>query len=130
MRLVDEHVMAAQAAANPGEAREHFQSALDHYGGELLPDSGPTDWVVAERRRLIGVAADAAVALAQLQRDDGDERASIETCERGLEIDPYRDELWRLLLDATEASGDQAAHGVAKARYADVLEELGVEAPG
>ena len=47
-------------------------------------------------------------------------------CTAGLGIDPYHDPLWRLLIEARERAGDQAAASSARAAYARMLRELGV----
>ena len=44
----------------------------------------------------------------------------------GLSLDRYRDELWRLLIEAADRSGHHAEAGQARRAYAAVLDELGV----
>jgi hypothetical protein len=48
---------------------------------------------------------------------------------RGLEIDRYRDGLWRTTVSAHEQSADYAAAARATADYARMLDDLGVSAP-
>jgi DNA-binding SARP family transcriptional activator len=46
---------------------------------------------------------------------------------RSIAIDRYHDEAWRLLIDAYERDGDLAAARRARARYAQVLTDLGLD---
>jgi DNA-binding SARP family transcriptional activator len=82
--------------------------------------------VVASRDQVRVDAADVAARLAGLALDDGDPDAAYLAAERGLRVDRYRDDLWRRLVDAHRARGDQAAAARAERDYALVLEELGV----
>ena len=99
--------------------------ALGAYAGPLLPTDGPAEWAVGARTRLQVTLADAAVRLAVIRRDSGDLPGAAEAARRGLEIDRFRDELWRVLIDVSERSGHRAEAGRARRSYAEVLEELG-----
>jgi DNA-binding SARP family transcriptional activator len=116
----------AQAAGNRPAAVEAFQRAISGYGGDLLPEDGPAEWVVGRRDQARNDAADVAGRLAGLALEDGDAEVACAAAERGLQADRYRDELWRRLVDAHRARGDQAAAARAEQDYAQVLEELGV----
>ena len=105
---------------------EGLQGALDAYAGELLPEDGPADWVVEERDRYRLQAAGAARSLAELQMAAGNVAAAAAVCERGLHIDRYNDDLWRLLADAYAAADNHAAAIRARKGYEDVLAELGI----
>src|SRR6266508_1929209 len=119
----------ARAAGDPRQAERAFEQALDAYGGELLPEDGPADWVVGERERCRAEAAEAATALAELQLARNATMSAALTCERGLAFDRYRDPLWRLLVDAYEHAGEHAAAERARRGYAAMLAELGLDAP-
>jgi DNA-binding SARP family transcriptional activator len=108
------------------EAAERFEQAVRAYGGDLIPEAGPADWIVGRRDGLRLAAADAAHAAAELWLETGDVAAARAACERGLQIDRYRDGLWRLLVRCCEASGDLAAAARAQRDYEAVLTELGL----
>jgi DNA-binding SARP family transcriptional activator len=116
----------AQAAGDRQVARDAFQRAMTHYRGDVLPEDGPAEWVVAPRDQARNDAADVAGRLAGIALEDGDAEAACAAAERGLQADRYRDELWRRLVDAHRARGDQAAVARVERDYAQVLEELGV----
>ncbi len=105
-----------------------LREALDLYRGDLLEEEGPAEWVVKPRDHYRAMAADLAERLAAAEHASGAFAAAVRTCHRGLEIDRYRDRLWRLLVAAHRDSGDQAAAGRAARDYATVLLELGVVA--
>jgi DNA-binding SARP family transcriptional activator len=122
-------LVEARAATATGEARaaeRALERALDAYGGDLLPEDGPAEWVVGEREHFRAEAAEAAATLAALQlaRDAG--MSAAVTCKRGLAIDPYRDPFWRLLVDAYEHAGEYAAAEKARRGYSAMLAELGL----
>jgi len=108
-------------------AIDAFRAALDAYGGELLPEDGPAEWAVARRERARSEAVEAARALAELLLD-GDPEGAAEACSAGLAFDSHHDPLWRLLVEARERAGDQAAATSARSGYARMLAELGVPA--
>jgi DNA-binding SARP family transcriptional activator len=103
--------------------------ALDLYRADLLEEEGPAEWVVKPRDHYRATAADMAERLAGLHLATGAFAATVRTCQRGLEIDRYRDRLWRLLVAAHRDSGDQANAARAARDYSSVLLELGVVAP-
>jgi DNA-binding SARP family transcriptional activator len=103
-------------------------SALALWEGDLIPEAGPVDWIIGPREAQRRQAAAAASAAAQLHLELGQAAGAKAACERGLAIDRYRDELWRLLIEACEADGDAAGAAVARRSYESVLSELGVVA--
>jgi DNA-binding SARP family transcriptional activator len=117
----------ARVAGDADRARAALETALDVYRGELLPEDGPSDWVVELRDRYRIEAAEAAAALAELELRERPEKA-VEACWRGLGIDRYRDDLWRLLAEAHTRAGDHAAVVRATQEYQAVLVELGIPA--
>jgi DNA-binding SARP family transcriptional activator len=119
---------AARAAGDAPGAEAALQLALDIYRGELLATDGPAEWVVAARDRYRADAGWAAETLAELWLDRGAAALAAETCKRGLAIDRYRDPLWRLLAEAHERGGDQAAAARARRDYEQMLQEMGLEA--
>jgi DNA-binding SARP family transcriptional activator len=110
-----------------GHPEVAWAEALAVFTGELLPEDGAVDWVVDLRDEMARAAADVAERLAATCLESGDAPGAIDACEQGLRHDRYRDQLWRLLLEATEALGDIAGHARIEERYCEVLEELGLE---
>ena len=100
--------------------------ALAAYGGPLLPGDGPADWVVSRRQALEVAAVDAAARLASLRLQNGEPQAAAESARQGLSLDRYRDDLWKLLIEAADRSGHHAEAGQARRAYAAILDELGV----
>jgi DNA-binding SARP family transcriptional activator len=100
--------------------------AVGAYAGELLPEVGPAEWVLEERERLRLDAAAAAVALADLQRIEGDYAAAIRAAEWAIRIDATRDHAWRILLQVHALRGDIAGVERTRRRYAGVLDDLGI----
>jgi DNA-binding SARP family transcriptional activator len=111
------------------EAIGFFRQALDLYGGELLPEDGPAEWVLELRERCRHNLVDAARALAELLLQQGEWAEAAQACSRGLWVDRYHDPLWRLLIEARERGGDPGAATRARQDYAKVLAELGLEQP-
>jgi DNA-binding SARP family transcriptional activator len=119
---------AARARSTGSDAveEEALAAALGVYGGPLLPGDGPADWVVDRRAAFQLAAVDAAARLAYLRLSQGQHRQATEAARVGLSLDRYRDELWRLLIEAADRSGHHAEAGQARRAYAAVLGELGV----
>ncbi len=104
-----------------------FRFAISAYGGDLLPEDGPAEWAAVRRERARAEAVEATQALAELLLD-GDPAGAAEACAAGLALDSHHDPFWRLLADARERAGDQAAATSARSGYARMLAELGVMA--
>jgi DNA-binding SARP family transcriptional activator len=129
LRTFELAVAAARTLRGDGrlhEAADRFEQAVRAYGGDLIPEAGPADWIVGRRDGLRLAAADAAHAAAELWLETGDVAAARAACERGLQIDRYRDGLWRSLVRCCEESGDLAAAARAQRDYEAVLTELGL----
>jgi DNA-binding SARP family transcriptional activator len=109
-------------------AAELLARALALYRGELLPEDGPAEWVVADRERVRLLAAEMAARLGELELRRGNPRVAAVVLARGLAIDQFRDDTWRSLITAHEAAGNLAAAAQARRGYADVLAELGLDA--
>jgi DNA-binding SARP family transcriptional activator len=116
----------ARHAGQSGPEEESLAAALSAYGGPLLPGDGPADWVVGRRDALQAAAVDAAARLASLRLQNGEPQTAAEAARMGLSLDRYRDDLWKLLIEAADRSGHQAEAGQARRAYAAVLDELGV----
>jgi DNA-binding SARP family transcriptional activator len=117
---------AALAEGRASRSAAAFERALSVYAGDLLPEDGPAEWVVEERERYRLEAAGAAVALAELRLAAGEPAEAAAVCERGLRIDRYNDELWRMLVEAYGQADNQAAATRARKGYEDMLADLGL----
>ncbi|HET6951610.1 MAG TPA: BTAD domain-containing putative transcriptional regulator [Acidimicrobiales bacterium] len=120
----------ARDAARAGDGAHVLDAgdrALVAYGGDLLPEEGPAEWVVGLRRQLAADAADVALLVGETAATLGSRDIAAAAFGRGLDIDRYHDGLWRALIDAQERSGDLAAATRTLDRYNDVLRELGLD---
>jgi DNA-binding SARP family transcriptional activator len=130
----DRALAAARAAQRGGDDERSlgaYRAALDLYRGDLLPEDGPAEWLVEERERRSAEACEAAHAVARGLLERGEPAAATVACERGLHIDRFRDDLWRLCIRSHERTGDFAAASRARGEYRAVLSELGIAArPG
>jgi DNA-binding SARP family transcriptional activator len=107
-------------------ALESALAALDLYGGDLLPEVGPAEWVVEERDRLRTVAAGVGATAAELALEHGELAAGIRAAQRSIEIDPYHDHSWTLLAELHERRGDRSAAAVTRREHARVHADLGL----
>ncbi len=105
--------------------RASLRRALSCYSGDLLPEDGSAEWVVAERDRLRLAAADAGEQLARAEAAAGDAGTAVEQARRALSFDPYRDSTWRLLIQLHERAGDLSAAHAVRRQYGKMLAELG-----
>ena len=106
-----------------------LRRALSCYGGDLLPEAGSAEWVVAERERLRLAAADAGEQLARVEAAAGDVGAAVEQARRALSFDTYRDSTWRLLIELHERAGDLSAAHAVRRQYGKILAELEAVSP-
>ncbi len=102
------------------------QAALALYAGDVLPEDGPADYVVADRERLRLAAAAAAAALAQDSRTLGNPRQALAAARLSVQLDRYQDLAWELLVELHESSGDSSAAALARREHAIVQAELDV----
>lgn len=119
-----------RAAGDDAAACTELRRAVDLYGGDLLPEDGPAEWVVGERERLRLTAADAAVELAELELAAGRYDRAVAAATRGIRLDECRDHAWRVLVAAFTAAGDAAAAHRARQDYRAMLGTLGIAVPG
>jgi DNA-binding SARP family transcriptional activator len=115
---------AAMARARLGA--EPFSSALELYGGDLLPQDGPAEWAVERREHFRREAVEAATIVAEEAFAAGDLDTAVRVCRRGLELDRFHDPLWRVLIAARDQAGDSGAAGRDRREYASILEGLGL----
>jgi DNA-binding SARP family transcriptional activator len=122
---------AAVARSTGDVAGEHaaLLRTAQLYAGDLLPEDGSSEWIVDTREGYRLRAGEAASSLARLELELGNRAAAETAAVRSIEIDPYRDESWRVLIGMFEHSGDIVAARRAQQRYQSVLATLGVTAP-
>jgi len=120
----------AQLAGDVDAVRAALRAALAHYGGELLPEDGPAEWVTAARETFHGQAATAAEQLAAAELEADDAAMALAAAEQCLAMDVYRDRAWRLLADAHRRLGNHAAADRAARDYAAMLASLGLDPAG
>jgi DNA-binding SARP family transcriptional activator len=115
----------ARLSGDPPAERTSLRRALNCYGGDLLPEDGSAEWVVADRERLRLAAADAGEQLARAEAAAGDVGTAVERARLALSFDTYRDSTWRLLIQLHEQAGDLSAALAVRRQYGKILAELG-----
>jgi DNA-binding SARP family transcriptional activator len=110
-----------------GAERDALRAALGAYGGDLLPEDGPAEWVVELRERFRRQATRVAGALAAAELADGNAAGAIAAAEYCVtSLDPHDDDVWQVLLRAYADSNAPAKAAEARRRYAQMLTSLGV----
>ncbi|QGN34979.1 BTAD domain-containing putative transcriptional regulator [Microlunatus sp. Gsoil 973] len=115
-------------AADPDRALRSRLEALELYGGDLLPEVGPAEWVVEERDRLRILAASVAVDAARQAAGSGDLATAIRVARRSIDLDPYSDPAWRLLISLQQRAGDHSGAQISHRGHARVRADLGLPA--
>jgi DNA-binding SARP family transcriptional activator len=100
------------------------EAALALYRGDLLPEDGPADYLIADRERLRLSAATAAVALAQDSRSLGRTTQALAAARLSVQLDRFQDLAWELLAELHEESGDSSAAARARREHAETQAEL------
>ena len=113
-----------EARGRMREALRFRLDALDLYAGDLLPEVGPAEWVVAERERLRTAAARVGAEAARLAYELAEFAAAIDAAQRSLALDPFHDPSWSLLAEVHERLGDHSAAAVTRREHARVTAEL------
>ncbi len=116
----------AETEGDLHRALAHRLAALDLYAGDLLPETGPAEWVVPERDRLRTLGAQNGAEAAELACRMADLPAGLRAARRSLELDPYHDQSWRLLADLFERAGDHTAAAVTRRDHERVCAALGL----
>lgn len=124
-RAVSEASTCRSAGDLPG-AVAALERALERYRGDVLPEDGPAEWVVAVRDHYRMRAGDAAGNLAELLLDLDQHQAAVAAARRSIALSPWRDASWRTLQLACRTAGDLASAERARADYRSMLNGLGV----
>ncbi len=124
-----EALVRAAAARRAGDSESEagaLRRALAMRPDELLEELGPADWVVREREDLRWDMVAAAERLADLELAAGRPHDALSAARRGLDMDPYRESMWRLAGRAAQAADDQGLRAQLERGRADALAELGL----
>lgn len=115
----DEERDASAAAASAGQA-------VDAYSGELLPTRGE-EWLLDERARLHRMCVDLIDRLLARSGADVDPVRQIALASRRIELEPFEEPGYRLLMSLQADAGDRAGALTTFHRCSSILErELGV----
>jgi DNA-binding SARP family transcriptional activator len=117
----------ARQAASRGDTAASMaalEAALALYRGDVLPEDGPAEHVVAERERLRLAAAAAAAALAQDSRTLGHPRQALAAARLSVQLDRFQDLGWELLVELHESAGDHSAAARVRLEHAAAQAEL------
>lgn len=113
-----------RSAGNGPDAVREGLAALEAYRGDLLPEVGPAEWVVAERERLRMTAAEVAGHVARLCLELGHHDEGLLAARRSVQLDPFRDTAWLLLAALQESAGDPSAASATRRRYSRITADL------
>ncbi|GEM_PF-532210 len=117
------HLLAGRPAAALGVLRH----ALDHWGGEPLPEDAYADWAQQPRRELQRRYVDVLEGAAAAALAVGEPAEAVAHAERAIAEEPLRETAHLLLAQALAASGDRAAAlDVLAAFEARLADELGL----
>lgn len=100
--------LSATRGAPDEEAARHFVTALKHYGGPLLPGYDH-EWISSEARRLEELSFRALRRLIALQHKAGNPNAALQWAQRGVALDPTREDTQRDLIRTYAATGQYEA---------------------
>ena len=116
----------AEAAGDLEAALRCRLAALDLYAGDLLPEAGPAEWVVHERDRLQAAAARVGAEAARTALRLDQAAVGMRAAHRSIELDPYHDQSWQLLVELLERVGDHTAAAVTRRDHERICADLGL----
>ncbi|MFI0418750.1 BTAD domain-containing putative transcriptional regulator [Spongiactinospora sp. 9N601] len=108
--MFDELIRSARAAEQGGGAEltlRLLRQAVDLYEGQFLPDVS-FDWAQVQREWLRSGMLYAMERLAEAELRAGDHLSVIDRCCRMLEIEPFREETYRMLMRSHAELGQLA----------------------
>jgi DNA-binding SARP family transcriptional activator len=114
----------AHARRDDVAAIQARRAALDQYGGDLLPEEGPAEYVVADRERLRMTAVKLSLDLAHDLATAGALQDAAAEARRTLHLDRYCDAAWRLLAETLDQIGDQSAATHVRLEHEQISAEL------
>jgi predicted ATPase/DNA-binding SARP family transcriptional activator/Tfp pilus assembly protein PilF len=125
--LFDAALAQAKCATDPAEVRHCLETAIEHYGGDLLPGNYD-DWILALREELRRRQVDALYQLIGLLEEATEYRAALRYVQRLLHQDPLDEAAYVLQMRLCALSGDRTGIRRAYQSCVDVLaRELAVE---
>ena len=116
---------AADALNDTSTATAARQAALNAYTGDLLSEEGPADYLSEERDRLRHAAAQVAATLAHAHLLQGCIAPAVAAARRSVQLDPFQDHGWELLVSLHESAGDYSAASAARREHAQAKAALG-----
>jgi DNA-binding SARP family transcriptional activator len=125
---VEEFEKLLKVAPGSGDSRsEALRQAIALYHGEYM-EGFYSDWCLPKRRTLEKQYLDALSELAHWCTDEGLYDEALELCEKALQKDSYREEMYRLMMKCYSLLGQPSRVTQVYQRCATVLaEELGIE---
>lgn len=123
----EEALRRAKRAPDIQRAGQRFREAIDLHRGEFLADSILT-WPEQRRQQLRRSYVEALVSLAQLQQRSQDYAESLQLYRRALQVEPYREDVLRLLLGCLMEAGQRSEAIREYQAFAQLLQqEMGTE---
>jgi DNA-binding SARP family transcriptional activator len=126
----DDHVASAakaEADGTPSLALEHNLAAVGLYRGEAHEGVADADWIVLEREHFRGRFVGAATRAGELLVARGDVDGAERVARRAVEVDPWAEDAYAVLVSVALARGDRSAARRTLGRAMDALADLGVE---
>ncbi len=126
----DDHVDAAgkaEADGTPSLALEHNLAAVALYRGKAYEGVADADWIAFERERFRGRFVAAAARAGELLVARGDVNGADRVARRAIEVDPWAEDAYAVLVSVALARGDRPAARRTLERALAALAELDVE---
>ena len=126
----DDHVDAAakaEADGTPSLALEHNLAAVALYRGEAYEGVADADWIALERERFRGRFVAAAARSGELLVARGDVNDAERVAGRAIEVDPWAEDAYAVLVSVALARGDRPAARRTLDRVLAALADLEVE---
>ena len=120
---------AEEGGAPPAIVAEHLKAALNLYHGPFLPQEPEDSYILPRRERLRGLFLRAVHVLGRLRMADGEEEAALALFEKGVEIEPAAEDLYRGIIACHLAAGRLASAISAYRRCEEMLLSLLGAAP-
>ncbi len=121
------HLRAALDRCHRGGGTDEIDRALSSWRGRPLADLGDAPWVEAARAELTGDLVDATLALGASAIAEGHPDRAVVAAIDALQLAPWTESGYQLLVSAYLAGGDRTAALRALDRCDAMLAELGVE---
>jgi LuxR family transcriptional regulator, maltose regulon positive regulatory protein len=126
----DEHVAwaaRAEADGTPSLALEHNLAAVALYRGEAHEGVADAEWIALEREHFRGRFVAAATRAGELLVGRGDVDEAERVARRAVEVDPWAEDAYAVLVSVALARGDRSAARRTLDRGLAALADLGVE---